>query len=165
MAAFCDRLVSLTGGGDATLVRECSGPSIKCCSGHSQVAGNLRSRFTAFDQADGASDLALGDPAGSAAEVLAGFPAFADGIGNAFAFDLVFHLRQSGHDREQHRPHGCRGIDVATPEVQDAQARASGAEFVSEGEHVLRGSPEAIQRGDDESVALDQCVVLNSLRG
>lgn len=68
--------------------------------------------------------------AGSAAKVLSRFSAFADGIGDAFALDLVFHLPEGGHDRKQHRPHGCRGVDVATAEVQDAQARASAAEFV-----------------------------------
>jgi hypothetical protein len=41
---------------------------------------------------------------------------------------------------------GCCGVDVATAEVQDAQTRASAAEFIGEGEHVLGGSPEPIQR-------------------
>jgi hypothetical protein len=91
-----------------------------CCSGPSEIADNLRSGLAAFDQADSASNLTVCDPAGSAAKVLSSFSAFADGIGNAFAFDLVFHLREGGHDREQHRPHGCRGVDVATAEVQDA---------------------------------------------
>lgn len=146
-------------GEDATrLAREYSRPSIKRCSGHSEITGNLRSGFTAFDQADSASNLTVGDPARSAAKVLSGFSAFADGVGDAFAFDLVFHLRESGHDREHHRPHGCCGVDVATAEVQDAQARASAAEFVGEGEHVLGGSSEPVQRRDDEGVAIDQRV-------
>jgi hypothetical protein len=93
---------------------------------------------------------------GSAAKVLSSFSAFADGVGDAFAFDPVFHLRESGHDREQHRPHGCGGVDVAPAEVQDPQACASTAEFVSEGKHVLHGSAEPVQRSDDEGVAIDQ---------
>ena len=61
-------MVSLQG--DATrLVRECSRPSIKCCSGHSEIAGNLRSGLAAFDQADSAPNLTVSDPAGSAAKV------------------------------------------------------------------------------------------------
>jgi hypothetical protein len=144
---------------DATrLVLGCSRASIKRCSGHSEIAGNLRSGFTAFDQAHSASNLTVGDPAGSAAKVLSGFSAFADGVGDAFAFDLVFHLRESGHDREQHQPHGCRGVDVTTAEVQEVQAPASTAKFVSEGEHVLGGSPEPIHRRDDEGVSVDQRV-------
>ncbi|HEV7837588.1 MAG TPA: hypothetical protein VGO75_05910 [Gemmatimonadaceae bacterium] len=77
---------------------------------------------------------------------------------DAFAFDLVFHLRESGHDGEQHRSHRCCGVDVATAEVQDAQARASTVEFVGEGEHVLCGPSEPVQRRDDKGVAIDQGV-------
>jgi hypothetical protein len=103
-------------------------------------------RLAALDQADSASDLTFSDPAGSAAKVHASFSAFADGIGDPFALDFVFHLREGRHDREQHRPHGCCGVDVATAEIQDPQARAPTAEFVSEGEHVLGGSTEPVQR-------------------
>ena len=35
------------------LVLECSRPSIERCSGHSEIAGNLRSGVAAFNQADG----------------------------------------------------------------------------------------------------------------
>lgn len=67
--------------GDAPrLVRECSRPSIESCSGHSEIAGNLRSGLAAFDQADSAWNLTVSDPAGPAAKVLSSFSAFADGI-------------------------------------------------------------------------------------
>jgi hypothetical protein len=48
------------------------GLSIKRCAGHSEIAGNLRSGFTVFNLADSASNLTVGDPAGSAANVLSG---------------------------------------------------------------------------------------------
>lgn len=102
------------------LALECSRPSIERCSGHSEIAGNLRSGVAAFNQADSASNLTVSNPAGSAAKVLSSFAPFADGIGNAFALDVVFHLRESGHDREQHRAHGCRGVDIAAAEVKYA---------------------------------------------
>jgi hypothetical protein len=54
------------------------------------------------------------------------------------------------------------GVAVSTSppaEVQDAQACASTAEFVSEDKHVLRGWAEPVQRRDDEGVAIDQRVV------
>ena len=57
----------------------------KCCSGNSEIAGNLRSGFTAFDQTDSASNLTVRDPPGVATKVLSGFSAFTDGIGDAFA--------------------------------------------------------------------------------
>ena len=60
------------------LGRECPGPSIKCCPGHSKIAGDLRGGFTAFDEPESASNLAIGDPARTTAEVFPGFPAFAD---------------------------------------------------------------------------------------
>jgi hypothetical protein len=138
------------------LVGECSRPSIERCSGHSEIAGNLRSGLAAFDQADRTSYLTVSDAAGPAAKVPSGFSAFADGIGDAFAFDLVFHLRESGHDREQHRPHRCSGVHVASAKVQDAQTRASTAQLVREGKHVLCRSSEPIQRRDDQGVAFDQ---------
>jgi hypothetical protein len=50
------------------------------------------------------------------------------------------------------------GRSVAIAEVQDAQARASVAEFVGKGEHVLGGSSESVRRRDDEGVAIDQRV-------
>lgn len=124
LPAFCDHWCRSKWGDAARLACECSGPSIKRCLGHSEIAGNLRSGVAAFDQADSTSYLTVSDPAGPAAKVPSGFSAFADGIGDAFAFDLVFHLRESGHDREQHRPHGCRGVHVATTKIQDAQARS-----------------------------------------
>jgi hypothetical protein len=70
----------------------------------------------------------------------------------------MFHLGESGHDGEEHRPHRCRGVDVASTQVQDPEARAAGAESVGQSDHVLGGSPEPVQRGDDESVALYQRV-------
>jgi hypothetical protein len=82
------------------LVPESPRPSIERGSRHTEIAGNLRGRFTAFDQADSASNLAVSHPAGSATRGPAGFSAFADGVGDAFAFDLMFHLREGGHDRE-----------------------------------------------------------------
>jgi hypothetical protein len=89
----------------------------------------------------GASDLAVSNPAGPAAEVFSGFAALADGISDTFAFDLVFHLSKGGHNREQHGPHGCCSVHITSAQVQDAQARAPAAEFVREGKHVLGGSP------------------------
>lgn len=50
---------------------------------------------------------------------------------------------------------GCRGVEVATAEVQDSEAGASVAEFVREGEHILGGSSEPVQRRDNEGVAID----------
>ena len=140
------------------LVLECSRPSIERCSGHSEIAGNLRGGVAAFNQADSASNLTVSQPAGSATKVFSSCAPFADGIGNAFALDLVFHLGKSGHNREQHRAHGCRGVDVAAAEVQHAQARASAEEFVSEGKHVLCGSSKPVQCCDDERVTIDQSV-------
>jgi hypothetical protein len=67
-------------------------------------------------------------------------------------------LRQSSHDREEHRAHGCGGVDVTTAQVQHAQARASAAEFVGEREHVLGGSTESVQSCDDKGVTLHQRV-------
>ena len=72
------------------------------------VAADGRREVLGFD---------VGDPAGSAAKVHPSFSAFAEGVRDAFAFDLMIYLRESGHDREQHRPHACCRVDVATAEV------------------------------------------------
>ncbi|GAB3568124.1 hypothetical protein GCM10027405_29500 [Arthrobacter alkaliphilus] len=77
-----------------------------------------------FDEPESASDLAVGDPAETPGEVLPGFAAFADRIGDAFAFELVFYLREGGHDREQHQPHGGCGVHVTAAEVQYARRPA-----------------------------------------
>lgn len=90
---------------------------MKGCSGHSEITCGLSSGLAAFDQADSASNLAVSDPAGPATKILSSFSAFGDGIGDAFALDLVFHLRESGHDREQHGPHECGSVDIAATEV------------------------------------------------
>ena len=138
------------------LVLECSRPSIERCSGHSEIAGNLRGGVAAFNQADSASNLTVSKSAGSAAKVLSSFAPFADGIGNAFALDLVFHLRESGHDREQHRPHRCGRVDVAAAQVQNSEPCAAFSELVCERKHVLGGASESIEGCDHESVARDQ---------
>jgi hypothetical protein len=82
----------------------------------------LCSGFAVFDQAEGVSNLTVRDPSGSTAEILSSCTPFGDRIIDAFVFDLVLHLRESRHDREQHRAHGCGSVDVATAKVQDAQA-------------------------------------------
>ena len=58
-------------------------------------------------------------------------------------------------------PVGGLGVDLSTAESQDAQARASAAEFVGEGEDVRGASPEPVQRCDDEEVPIDQGRVRN----
>jgi hypothetical protein len=42
------------------------------------------------------------DPAGPATKAQASLATLVDGVRHAFALDLVFHLREGGHDREQH---------------------------------------------------------------
>lgn len=86
------------------MVLEASRPSLWGCAGHSKIAGNLRSGVQASDQTDSASNLTVGE--GSATKVRAGFSAFADRACEAFAFNLVLHLRESDHDRVQYRIHG-----------------------------------------------------------
>jgi hypothetical protein len=70
----------------------------------------------------------------------------------------VFHLRKGGHNGEQHRPHGCRCVDVTSAEIQDTKARTPAAEFIGKSEHVLSGSPEPVQSRDDEGVTLHERV-------
>jgi hypothetical protein len=94
----------------------------KRCSGHSEITGDLSSGHAAFDQADSASNLTVSDPERAATKILPGFSAFGDGIGDAFALDLVFPLRGSGHNREQHGPHWYCTVHIASTEVQHAQA-------------------------------------------
>jgi hypothetical protein len=94
----------------------------KRCSGHSEITGDLSSGFAAFDQADSASNLTVSDPARAATKILPGFSAFGDGIGDAFALDLVFHLRESGHNRATDV--GPRVVDLFPPTARRNRAQA-----------------------------------------
>jgi hypothetical protein len=91
--------------------------------GHSGISrANLRCGLATFDQSNSASNLTCGNPAGPPAKVLPGFSSLADGFRDTFALDAVFHLREGGHDRDQHSPHRRRGLDIASAEIQDSQA-------------------------------------------
>lgn len=140
------------------LVGNRSGPPVVRRSRRTEIPGNLRCGFPAFDQANRASNLTINHPAGPAAKVLASFSSFEYGISDAFALDLVFHMREGGHDCEQHRAHRCCCVDIASAQVQDAQAGAPAAEFVSEGKHVLSGSPESVLSRDNQGVTLQERV-------
>ena len=133
-------------------------PSVEGGSGHAEVACDLCGRLAALDKAEGVADLAVSDPSGPAAEVFAGLAALGDRVGDAFAFDLVLHLRERCHDRKQHRTHRRGGVDVASPQVEDPKPCAPGSQFVGEGEHVLGGSSEPVQGCDHEDVAVSQRV-------
>lgn len=45
-------------------------------------------------------------------------------VGDALAYDLVFHLGKSCHDRKQHRPHRRRGINIASAQIPDPALEA-----------------------------------------
>ncbi|KRF08641.1 hypothetical protein ASH00_02765 [Arthrobacter sp. Soil782] len=79
--------------------------------------------------------------------------AFGVGAVDAFAFDLELHLREGGHDDEDHGSHGCAGVDVPAAEVQDAQVHLLRPESVGQGKHVGSGAAEAIEGGDYQGVA------------
>ena len=87
-------------------------------SGHAHVFGYLCGGFAGVDEALGVLDLAGGELQFSSAEVLSGSAAFADAVGDAFSFDVQFHLSQSRHDGEHHGSHWGAGIDVVAAEVQ-----------------------------------------------
>lgn len=72
------------------LFGEASCPSVERCSRHTEIPCHLCGGFTAVDETDGVADLTVSDPAGSPAEGEAGLATFLDGVGDAFAFDLVF---------------------------------------------------------------------------
>ena len=74
-------------------------------------------RLAAGDEAPGVFDLARGEGISSAAKVFACCAAFADTVGDAFAFDVELHLSQGGHDSEDHGAHGGAGIDVSAAKV------------------------------------------------
>lgn len=82
-------------------------PPVEGGSGHSKIPGDLRVGFAAVNEADGVADLAVSDLARPAPETAASFAAFIGGVGDAFAFDLVFHLSECSQDREEHRAQGC----------------------------------------------------------
>jgi len=117
-----------------------------------QIPGNLRSGVATLDKAKGTPDLAIGDASRASAEVLPCVAALADRVDDPLPLDIVLHLRESRHDREEHRSHRRRGVHVATTEVQHAKASAAVAEPSSEVEHILRRSSEPVQSCDDEGV-------------
>ena len=117
-------------------VSPCS--AIESCSRHSKNAGNRCCSLSSVNESTGIADLAVGDPLRPPAEILAGLAAFRDGVDNTLALDFVFHLSERGHDREQHRPHRCRSINITAAEVEHAEAGSTTAKLFSEREHVLR---------------------------
>ncbi len=96
---------------------ESSRTAIERCARHPQVAGDLRCRVSAFDKAKRAANLTIRDSARSTTKVPACVASLADRTDDAFPFDLMFQLRKSGHDREQHRSHRRRRVDVTTAEI------------------------------------------------
>lgn len=74
--------------------------------------------FADLDEFGCGADLGFGGGRSAAAEFAAGGAAFGDGVDDAFAFDLQFHLGQCGRDGEDHGAHGCFGVHVAAAEVQ-----------------------------------------------
>jgi hypothetical protein len=53
-----------------------------------------------------------------AAKAEASVATLVNGVRDAFAFDLVFHLREGGQDCEPHTAHRCCCVDVASTQVQ-----------------------------------------------
>ena len=51
-------------------------------------------------------------------EVAACGTAFADRVGDAFAFDFQLHLSQGGHDGEDHDTHGRFGVRITATQVE-----------------------------------------------
>ncbi len=94
--------------------------SVEGGSGHAKISSYLCDWIPVFHEVKGATDLAIGDTAGPAAEGEARLSAFAHNVEHAFSFDFVFHLGEGSHDGEEHgADRSCR-IDVAAAEVQDA---------------------------------------------
>ena len=89
------------------------------------------------DEATGVTDSAVGDEAWPTAEGLAGLTAFRDRVDYSLSLDLVLHLAEGGHDREEHGPHGGCGVNVAAAQVQHTQAGTTAAELLSVSEHIL----------------------------
>jgi hypothetical protein len=89
----------------------------KGCSGQSEITCDLSCGLAAFDQADSASNLAVSDPAGLPPRSFPASRRLSMESVTRSRLNVVFHLRESGHDREQHGPHGCRSVDIASTEV------------------------------------------------
>lgn len=145
--AFTRRVSTVKG-----LVGEGSRPTVERRSRHAEVSSNLGGGFARFNQADSAADLTVCDSLRPAAEIMASGSSLGDGVGDAFAFDLVLHLSERGHDGEEHRAHRGGCVDVAAAKVEDPEAGAAAAELVCEREHVLCGAPEPVEGRDDQSV-------------
>lgn len=76
-----------------------------------------------------AAYLAVSGPSRAPTEILPSSTALADGVDDPFALNVVFHLRESGHDREQHRSHRRGGGHVPTAKIQDPKASTDSAEL------------------------------------
>lgn len=78
-----------------------------------------------MDEFECGADLGFGEGGASATEVAAGGAVFGDGVGDAFAFNLQFHLRECGHDGEDHGTHGRFRVYISTAEIQHPQSDIS----------------------------------------
>ena len=113
----------------------------------------MRGCLTAFYEPAGIADLAVRYEPGAAAQALAVRAALAGRVKHRLARDLVFHLSERRHDREQHGSHWRGCIDVPATESHHAKTGTAAAELFGEGEHVLRRSAESVQSRDDQGVA------------
>ncbi len=139
--------------GDQLLCVEVGDSPVQGGSGHAEIACDMGGGLALFDESAGVGDLAVAENRSSSAEVEAGGAAFGVGVVDAFAFDLELHLREGSHHGEDHGSHGCAGVDVPPAEVQDSQVHLLSSKFIGQGEHVGSGAAEAIECGDDQSVA------------
>jgi hypothetical protein len=131
-------------------------PTVERRTRHAEIPCDLRRRLPALDKPDSISDLAVGNPPGTAAKIHSGSTPLADRVDYPFTFDLVFHLREGSHDREKHRSHRSRRVDISAAEVEHPKSGAAAAELLSEREHVLSGTAEPVQSGDQQRVTVLQ---------
>jgi hypothetical protein len=124
--------------------------------GHAQITCHLGCRSAACDEATGVFNLGVGEPFPASAQIFARGPPFTGTVGDPFPLDLQFHLGQGPHDGEHDTAHGRAGINVPATQIQHTQIDTPVMQFFGESEHVGGGTPEPVQCGDDQGVALLQ---------